>query len=583
MKLSNIPIDQLHVSKLNMRHGRKRPDIDDIYPSVRDDGVFQTLLVRKEGKTYGVIAGRRRLFALRKLAKETGKTPTAPCGIMDKGDDPRALEASLLENIARLPAGEFQQYDAFARLAAGGKSPDDIAETFGVTPLKVRRILALANLKPEIKALYEDEKIAVPTLRAMTLASEEQQDMWLTLFNSEEEYAPEGERLKAWLTGGARIKIDTAIFEIDTYDGTVITDLFNETGYFADPDLFWTYQSAAIAERVDAYQADGWPEIVIMDRGDHFSKWEYGVRGKDAGGKVFVEIKHDGAVTFHEGFLTNADIKKIDTVLNGNADRDSDVAKTTKPELSGPLTDYIALHRHAAIRSSLIDHPNIALRLSVAHMLTGSDLWSVEPQDTTVRKEATTQSVAKSLGAMRMDAERNAVFDLLGITEHKPDYGRVHKLSDGDLPTVFATLLKLDDETVLRVLTLAMASSLAVGSTAVEALTHTIDVDMAALWTPDDSFFDLVRDKRVLNAMVSELAGAAAAKAHLTDTGKVQKEIITNRIAGKGCEPDRDWRPRWMRLHPTSYLKGTANPFERLNKAAKAIITPDKKKSKKAA
>jgi len=309
---------------------------------------------------------------------------------MDKGDDPRALEASLLENIARLPAGEFQQYDAFARLAAGGKSPDDIAETFGVTPLKVRRILALANLKPEIKALYEDEKIAVPTLRAMTLASEEQQDMWLTLFNSEEEYAPEGERLKAWLTGGARIKIDTAIFEIDTYDGTVITDLFNETGYFADPDLFWTYQSAAIAERVDAYQADGWPEIVIMDRGDHFSKWEYGVRDKDAGGKVFVEIKHDGAVTFHEGFLTNADIKKIDTVLNGNADRDSDVAKTTKPELSGPLTDYIALHRHAAIRSSLIDHPNIALRLSVAHMLTGSDLWSVEPQDTTVRKEATT-------------------------------------------------------------------------------------------------------------------------------------------------------------------------------------------------
>ena len=306
MKLSNIPIDQLHVSKLNMRHGRKRPDIDDIYPSVRDDGVFQTLLVRKEGKTYGVIAGRRRLFALRKLAKETGKTPTAPCGIMDKGDDPRALEASLLENIARLPAGEFQQYDAFARLAAGGKSPDDIAETFGVTPLKVRRILALANLKPEIKALYEDEKIAVPTLRTMTLASEEQQDMWLTLFNSEEEYAPEGERLKAWLTGGARIKIDTAIFEIDTYDGTVITDLFNETGYFADPDLFWTYQSAAIAERVDAYQADGWPEIVIMDRGDHFSKWEYGVRGKDAGGKVFVEIKHDGAVTFHEGFLTNA-------------------------------------------------------------------------------------------------------------------------------------------------------------------------------------------------------------------------------------------------------------------------------------
>lgn len=583
MKLANIPIDKLHVSSLNMRQTRKHPDIDDIYPSIRDDGVFQTLLVRKEGKGYGVIAGRRRLFALRKAAKETGKAQMAPCGVMEAGDNARAIEASLLENIARLPAGEFQQYDAFARLAASSKTPEDIAETFGVTPLKVRRILALSNLKPEIKALYEDEKIAIPTLRAMTLASHEQQDTWLTLFHADDEYAPEGERLKAWLTGGTRIKIETALFDLDAYDGTVITDLFNETGYFADPDLFWTHQNAAIADRIADYTEQGWQGVEIMERGEHFSNWEYGPRSLEAGGKVFVEIMHDGSVKFHEGLLSNKDIKRIDAVLKGETDPDRQKSKTEKPEISGPMTDYIVLHRHAAIRSSLLDHPNVALRLTVAHMLTGSDLWDVKPQPTTTRKEATTVSVAASAGAIRMDEERLKVLKLLGISEHKPEYGKARKLSNGDVTAVFAALLKLDDATVMRIMTLAMASSLAAGSCVTEALTHAIPVDMDALWKPDDAFFDLLRDKRVINAMVAEIAGTATAKSHLTDTGKKQKEIIANRIAEHGAEPNSDWRPRWMRTQPTLYLKGNHTALEQLSRAAKAIIQPANKKRKKTA
>lgn len=32
MDLRDIQIDKLHVSKLNMRHARKAPNIEDIYP-----------------------------------------------------------------------------------------------------------------------------------------------------------------------------------------------------------------------------------------------------------------------------------------------------------------------------------------------------------------------------------------------------------------------------------------------------------------------------------------------------------------------------------------------------------------------
>ena len=157
--LKTIPLSELRISKLNMRHSRKKPDVSDILPSIRESGIRQTLLVRKEGDHYGVVAGRRRLFALNQVAKETGKSLSAPCGVLEADDDAEAIEDSLLENIARLPPGEFQQYDAFARLVQAGRSAEDIAATFGVTELKVRRVLALANLLPDIKRLYEEDEI----------------------------------------------------------------------------------------------------------------------------------------------------------------------------------------------------------------------------------------------------------------------------------------------------------------------------------------------------------------------------------------------------------------------------------------
>src|SRR3990167_6952726 len=80
--LIHLPLSQLSISKLNMRHGRKAPDVSDILPSIRDKGVRQTLLVRREAGGYGIVAGRRRFFALQQIAKEAGTDPLVPCAVM---------------------------------------------------------------------------------------------------------------------------------------------------------------------------------------------------------------------------------------------------------------------------------------------------------------------------------------------------------------------------------------------------------------------------------------------------------------------------------------------------------------------
>lgn len=151
MQLAHIPLDQLNISALNMRHGKRAADISDILPSVRARGLLVPLLVRPNGQpeTFEIVAGRRRYFAAKSLADERGEGDPLPCAIMEDGDDADALEASLIENLARLDPDEVSQWETFSRLVRQGRTVPDIAATFGITDLKVKRILALGYLLPK--------------------------------------------------------------------------------------------------------------------------------------------------------------------------------------------------------------------------------------------------------------------------------------------------------------------------------------------------------------------------------------------------------------------------------------------------
>ncbi|MGX9182128.1 ParB/RepB/Spo0J family partition protein [Mesorhizobium sp. BHbdii] len=165
MQLAHVSIDQLSVSAINMRHSRRAPDISDILPSVRARGVLVPLLVRPNGtpETFEIVAGRRRYFAAKTVADERGEAEPLPCAIMEKGDDADALEASLIENIARLDPDEVSQWEIFTRLIKEGRGVGDIAATFGLTEHQVKRILALGDLLPKLREAYRREEIDTET------------------------------------------------------------------------------------------------------------------------------------------------------------------------------------------------------------------------------------------------------------------------------------------------------------------------------------------------------------------------------------------------------------------------------------
>src|SRR5208282_3048494 len=221
MELRHIPIGELKIAAVNMRHGRKEPDVSDILPSVRARGILQPLLVRPNGEGYEIVAGRRRYFCAKAVEAERGEIEPLPCAIMEPGDDASALEASLIENLARLDPDEMSQYETFVRLAKEGKSVAEIAGTFGITEIMVKRRLALGNLLPRIRELYRDEEIDSETIQHLTLAAKAQQKEWLTLFDDPGSHAPRGYQLKQWLFGGQSISTKVALFPLEEYSGQI--------------------------------------------------------------------------------------------------------------------------------------------------------------------------------------------------------------------------------------------------------------------------------------------------------------------------------------------------------------------------
>ena len=553
MKLEFLPLDTLSIAKANMRYAKKLPDVSDILPTVRARGILQSLVVRPNGSpgSYEILAGARRFHAASIVAKERqecgeGSDPyLIPCAILDETDDAAAIEASLIENHARLDPDEVTQWEGFVRLIRQGRSPADIAATFGLPDLMVKRILALGNLLPRIRTLYRRAQIDAATVRHLTLASKNQQKAWLALLDDPDAYAPSGHQLKSWLFGGQSIPVRHALFDLANYEGQIVADLFGEDRYFADSDAFWEAQNAALDARREAYLEEGWSGVIVLSAHDHFHGWEYAKAPKRKGGRVYIDVRSTGEVAFHEGYVTAKEAQRI-----AKGERIDSGDKPARPEISGPMHSYIDLHRHAAVRAALLGAPSLALRLMVAHAICGSHLWTVRPEPQTTRNEMTAESIETCRAETLFDERRRAVLDLLGFSPDEPTLAA----SAPEFAPLFARLVDLPDPIILEIIALIIGETLASGSVAVEAAGLHLGIDMADWWQADDAFFELLRDKEVLGKLLAEIAGEAIAKANEGEKTKIIKRIIRDHLEGSdGSAQVTGWVPRWMRFPPAAY------------------------------
>ncbi|MFM9850380.1 MAG: ParB/RepB/Spo0J family partition protein [Hyphomicrobiaceae bacterium] len=553
-KLHQIALAELTVSKLNVRrHGAK--EIDSLAASIAALGVIQPLLVRKDGEAYEIVAGRRRYLAARKLnADGAAETDKLPCVLLEADDDATAIEASLAENVERLPMDDLEQYEAFAALRRKGLAEADIAAHFGISEQVVKRRLAIANLHPDIRRLYRAGEIETQTLQLLTLATKERQKAWLALHSDPEQEPPPPWQLKAWLLGGAEIATTAALFDEATYLGGITADLFGEQRYFTDPEEFWRLQNAAIAERREQLLKSGWSGVHIVEPDRRFQPWDYESVAKADGGEVYLVVEPDGHVTVHKGLKPRGETRRAGRKTGEDDSAERASAGVERPEMSGPLASYVDLVRHSAVRLAVADRPDVALRLMLAHAIGGGRWWGVEAEPQRPETPAIGEAVAGLASESAFAKRRAKAAKMLRVeTDSVPIVA--HDASGCRTAEVFARLLDMTDAQVGQVLAVVMAETLAAGSNLIDTLGQRLEVDCLRHWQPDDTYFGLVRDREAVSGMLAEVIGETAANTYLTEPGTRKKAIIRKALAGEGRTKVEQWRPRYMTFPQGGYTK----------------------------
>ncbi len=383
----------------------------------------------------------------------------------------------------------------------------------------------------------------------VTRASKGQQAAWLALFDDKDAHCPTGYRLKDWLFGSSAVDAAHALFDVETAGLAITGDLFGDERLITDADAFWTQQMTEVEARKAAYIADGWSDVILLDKGVRFQSWNHSVASKRKGGRVYVEVHATGEVEFHEGYITDRE-----AAARARGEKAETQPKVQRPEVTSAMNTYIDLHRHAAVRAELARHGSVALRALAAHVIASADHFRIDLQSYVCPKDEVQESVETCASEVVFAERRRAVLAMLGLNPESltvtgKSYGNARQFAP-----IFARLLELPDPAVLEVVAIVMGETLAAGSEAVEMIGQHLEVDPAKVWQADGAFWGLVRDKEVLGKIVAEVAGSEVAAANAGEKAKVLKAIVADHLEGSnGRAKVEAWVPKWLAFPPAPY------------------------------
>lgn len=167
-----LDVNDISPNKYQPRVDFNQEKLNELITSIREKGVVQPLLVRRAGEKYELIAGERRLRALKAL--EIKKAPA----ILKDVDDLGAIELALIENIQREELNAIEEAHAYKRLIDEfGFTQEKVSQTIGKDRTSVTNILRLLNLPLEIQRYLTQGKITAGHAKAILSAKGLQQQL----------------------------------------------------------------------------------------------------------------------------------------------------------------------------------------------------------------------------------------------------------------------------------------------------------------------------------------------------------------------------------------------------------------------
>jgi len=268
-----IPLSRLRPSSRNVRKSGGT-SIPELAASIARVGLLQnlTVVLSTDGEYYEVVAGRRRLAALKLLVKrrKLAKDHEVPCLVVP---DAAARTVSLTENVQREAMHPADQFEAFAALVAEGRAIEDIAADFGVTPLVVQRRLKLANVSPRLLADYRADTVTLDQLMALAITDDHAAQE--AAFYEAPQWQRDPQALRDHLTheeidvGRDPVARFVGLEAYEQAGGGTRRDLFadEQSGVFlADAVLLDTLARDKLAAMAEDVRAEGWRWVDVAPR-----------------------------------------------------------------------------------------------------------------------------------------------------------------------------------------------------------------------------------------------------------------------------------------------------------------------------
>ena len=168
---TEIDIDKIRANPYQPRKQFDEKALKELSDSIKENGVFQPILIRQSISGYELVAGERRLRASKLAGLK--KIPA----IIVEFDDRQMMEISLLENIQRENLTPIEEAKAYDQLIKKLKyTQEELSKHLGKSRANIANMLRLLSLPGEVQELVNEGKLSYGQARTL-LSLEDEESM----------------------------------------------------------------------------------------------------------------------------------------------------------------------------------------------------------------------------------------------------------------------------------------------------------------------------------------------------------------------------------------------------------------------
>ena len=169
-EIIELNIEELRPNPYQPRQVFDEAALQELANSIRENGVFQPIIVKKSIKGYEVIAGERRLRASKLAGKET-----IPAIIRQLSDDKMA-EIALLENLQRENLNALEEAKAYKKLIEQlNITQDELAKRVSKSRSHITNIIGILRLPNEVQDMIASNQLTMGHARVLSKLSDDEE------------------------------------------------------------------------------------------------------------------------------------------------------------------------------------------------------------------------------------------------------------------------------------------------------------------------------------------------------------------------------------------------------------------------